>query len=80
MCHLASNLENSTLADIKLLNKVISHLKQSNISLTSQYLGEISKLKLVIYADAAHGNLANERTSQEGYLIQPRRLFNFFSC
>ena len=32
------------------------------------YLGEISKLKLVIYADAAHENLANG-TSQEGYLI-----------
>ena len=60
MCYLASNLENSILADIKHLNKVISYLKQSNISFTFQYLGEISKLKLVIYADAAHGNLVKE--------------------
>ena len=67
-CHLASNLKNSTLADTKHLNKVISHLKQSNISLTFWYLGEISKLKLVIYADVAHGNLANGAT-QEDYLI-----------
>ena len=28
VCHLASNLKNSALADIKHLNKVISHLKQ----------------------------------------------------
>ena len=68
VCHLASNLKNSTLADIKHLNKVISHLKQSNISLTFQYLGETSKLKLVIYADAAHGILENG-VSQKGYLI-----------
>ena len=27
VCHLASNLKNSTLADIKHLNKVVSHLK-----------------------------------------------------
>ena len=46
VCHLASNLKYSTLADIKHLNKVISHVKQSNSSLTFQYLGEISKLKL----------------------------------
>ena len=59
MCHLASHLENSTLVDIKNLNKVESHLKQSNISLTFQYFGKISKSKLVIYADAGHGNLAN---------------------
>ena len=38
VCHLVSNLKNSTLADIKHLNKVISHLKQSNISLRFQYL------------------------------------------
>ena len=36
VCHLASNLKNSALADIKHLNKVISHLKQSNISLKFQ--------------------------------------------
>ena len=68
MCHLASNVKDSILADIKHLNKVISHLKQSNISLTFQYLGEISKLKLVIYVNAAQGNLANG-ASQKGYLI-----------
>ena len=68
VCHLASNLKNSTLDDIKHLNKVISHLKQSNVSLTFQNLGEVSDLKLVIYADAAHRNLVND-ASQEGYLI-----------
>ena len=68
VCHLVSNLKNSTSANIKHLNKVISHLKQSKISSTFQYLGEISKLKLVIYADAAHGNLGND-ANQEGYLI-----------
>ena len=69
-CHLASNLKNSTLADMKHLKKVISHLRQSNISLAFQHLGKISKLKLVFYADAAHGNLANG-ASQEGYLMFP---------
>ena len=68
MCHLVSNLKNSTSANIKHLNKVISHLKQSKISSTFQYLGEISKLKLVIYADAAPGNLGND-ANQEGYSI-----------
>ena len=68
VCHLASNLKNSTLDDIKHLNKVISHLKQSIVSLTFQNLGEVSNLKLVIYADAAHGNLVNG-ASQEGYLV-----------
>ena len=67
VCHLASNLKKSILADIKHLKKVLSHLK-SNISLTFQYLGEILKLKLVIYSDAAHQNLANGAI-QEGYLI-----------
>ena len=65
MFHLASVLKNSTLADIKHLNKVISRLEQSNIPLTFQYLGEILKLKLV---DPAHANLGNG-TSQAGYLI-----------
>ena len=68
MFHLASVLKNSTLADIKHLNKVISRLEQSNIPLTFQYLGEILKLKLVIYADPAHVNLGNG-TSQAVYLI-----------
>ena len=68
VCHLVSNLKNSTLDDIKHLNKVISHLKQSNVSVTFQNLGEVSNLKLVIYADAAYGNLVNG-ASQEGYLI-----------
>ena len=58
--HLAANhLKNSTLADVEHLNNATSHLKQSTVSLIFQDLGEISKLKLAIYADAAHGNLAN---------------------
>ena len=65
MCHLAPNLKNSTLVEIKHLNKVISHRKQSYISLTFQQIGEMPKLKLVIYADAGHRNLANG-ASQEG--------------
>ena len=68
VCHLSSNLKNSTLVDIKHLSKVISHLKQSNISLTFQYIGEIVKLKLVLYADPANGNLANG-ASHGCYLI-----------
>ena len=40
VCHPAINLQNSTSADIKHFNKVISHIKQPNISLTFQYLGE----------------------------------------
>ena len=66
VCHLASNLKKSILADIKHLKKVLSHLK-SNISLTFQYLGEILKLKWVIYSGAAHENLANGAI--QGYLI-----------
>ena len=68
VCHLTSNLKISTLRDIKHLNKVISNLKKSNLSLTFEYLGEMWKLELVIYADAAHVNLANG-TNQEDYLI-----------
>ena len=52
---------------------MISHLKESTFSLTCQYLGEISKLKLVVYADVAHGNAAYADAAngarQEGYLI-----------
>ena len=40
VCHLTSNLKISTLGDLKHLNKVISHLKKSNLSLTFEYLGK----------------------------------------
>ena len=47
VCHLASNLKNSTLAGIKHLNKVISHLKQSNISLTQILVYVTSNILIV---------------------------------
>ena len=68
MCQLATNLKNATISDVKYFNKIICHLKQSNNPLKFQYLGDISKLRFIIYADAAHGNLVNG-ASQEGYLI-----------
>lgn len=73
VCHVAPNLKNSTLAHIKHLNSHISSKRIKIFSLTCQYLGEISKLKLVVYADVAHGNAAYADAAngvrQEGYLI-----------
>ena len=68
VCQLATNLKNATISDVKYFNKIICHLKQSNNPLKFQHLGDISKLRFIIYADAAHGNLVNS-ASQEGYLI-----------
>ena len=68
VCQLATNLKNATISDVKYFNKIICHLKQSNNPLKFQYLGDISKLRFIIYADAAHRNLVNG-ASQEGYLI-----------
>ena len=65
---LMPNLKNATISDVKYFNKIICHLKQSNNTLKFQHLGDISKLKFIIYADAAHGNLVNG-VSQEGYLF-----------
>ena len=68
VCQLATNLKNATISDVKYFNKIVCHLKQSNNPLKFQHLGDISKLRFIIYADAAHGNLVNG-ASQEGYLI-----------
>ena len=68
MCQLATNLKNATISDVKYFNKIICHLKQSNNPLKFLHLGDISKLRFIIYADAAHGNLVNG-ACQEGFLI-----------
>ena len=59
VCQLATNLKNATIPDVKYFNKIICHLKQSNNPLKFQHLGDISKFRFIIYADAAHGNLVN---------------------
>ena len=68
VCQLGTNFKNSGEKEIKYANKVLTHLKQDSVQIKYKYLGKNDDLKLVIYADASHGNLC-DGGSQSGYLI-----------
>ena len=68
VCQLGTSFKNSGEQDIKYINKVLTYLKQDSVQIKYKQLGKDDNLKLIIYADASHGNLS-DGGSQLGYLI-----------
>ena len=68
VCQLGTNFKSSGENDIKYANKVIAHLKQDPVCIKYKHLGKEEELKIIIFADASHGNLP-DGGSQLGYLI-----------
>ena len=56
VCQLGTNFKSSGEQDVKYSNKVITHLKQDPAQMIYKQLGKDENLKLVVYADASHGN------------------------
>ena len=67
-CALTTKIKTWTIQDILQVNKIIGRAKSSKIKLKFQHLGENHDLKLMVFSDAAMGNLA-DGGSQGGYLI-----------
>ena len=63
---LASSLNNATVSEIKLCNKIISKIKNNKITL--KYKKLVNNLKLFVYTDASFGNL-KDGGSQGAYLV-----------
>ena len=63
---LASSLNNATVSEIKLCNKIISKIKNNKITL--KYKKLVNNLKLFVYNDASFGNL-KDGDSQGAYLV-----------
>ena len=68
VCALATSIKNCTMRDLLQVNKVIARAKSSKLSLTFQHLGENEKIHLMVFSDAAMGNLP-DGGSQGGYII-----------
>ena len=66
---LAGRLHNSTINEIKRLNKIIKRTKLENVELKFQNLG--TDLEITLYSDASFGNL-HDGGSQGGYFIALR--------
>ena len=67
VCQLSTNIKNSDKTSLKTI-KIFANIKQNHCCLRYQKLGNESDLHIVIYSDAAHGNLPNGG-SQGGYVI-----------
>ena len=63
---LASSLNNATVSEIKLCNKLISKIKNNKITL--KYKKLVNNLELFVYTDASLGNL-KDGGSQGAYLV-----------
>ena len=59
MCQLSTNIKNSDKTSLKTINKIFANIKQNHCCVRYQKLGNESHLHIVIYSDAAHGNLPN---------------------
>ena len=68
VCQLSNSLKDAESKDIMYANKIIKYLQQTDVKLMYHQLGDDKHLKLIVYVDAAHGNL-RDGGSQEGYLI-----------
>ena len=65
---LATNIKNSDETSMKIVNKLFTNMKQNECKLIYKKLGNDNDLRIVVYSDAAHGNLSNGG-SQGGYII-----------
>ncbi|XP_077974967.1 uncharacterized protein LOC144430759 [Styela clava] len=68
VCQLASNLKDGKKKDLLYINKIIRRLKNQQLSLKYKNLGNDELLKIVVFADAAYGNL-RDGGSQGGNLV-----------
>ena len=68
VCQMATNIKNSDRSCMKNINKLFSNMKQNECKLIYQKLGNDNDLRIIVYSDAAHGNLPNG-SSQGGYVI-----------
>lgn len=68
VCHVAVNIKSCTVNDLLQINKIILKAKSSKLSLTFQCLSLHEGLSLLIFSDAAFGNLP-DGGSQGGYVI-----------
>ena len=67
ICQLETNFKNSGEHDVNYPSKVITRLKHDPAQIIYKQLGKDENLKLVMYANASHGNLP-DGGSQLGYL------------
>ena len=65
---LATNVKNSDELSMKNVNKLFSKMKLNKCKLIYQKLGNDNDLRIIVYSDAAHGNLPNGG-SQVGHVI-----------
>ncbi|XP_078490921.1 uncharacterized protein LOC144747058 [Ciona intestinalis] len=68
VCVLATNFNKATVKDIVHCNKVIRKLHNEDLKIKFMSLGDVEKLKLVVYSDAAFANL-HDGGSQGAFLI-----------
>ena len=68
VCQLGTNFKNCDGQDTKYANKITTHIEPDPVQITYQHLGNDDNLKILIFADASHGNLV-DAGSQLGYLI-----------
>ena len=57
VCQLSTNIKNPDKTSLKTINKIFANIKQNHRCVRYQKLGNESDLHIVIYSDAAHGNL-----------------------
>ena len=62
-CQLLNKLKNGNIEDMVHANKIIRSLIAQDVCLSYENLGDDSSPKLVVYADAAHGNLPGSTVS-----------------
>ena len=66
---LSNRIKNAKVKDITLVNKVIRKLKLHECKFLFSDLGDLTKLKLVLYNDAAYANLPDGVSSTGGRIL-----------
>ena len=66
---LGNRIKNAKVEDITLANKVVRKLKLHGCKLLFLDLGDLTKLKLVLYNDAAYANLPDGVSSTDGRIL-----------
>ena len=67
-CWIMSKINNATIAEVKLANKILRQMKNKNVELTFPNLGNLDEVKFIVYHDASFGNLSGGG-SEGGYFI-----------
>ncbi len=59
VCQLSVNFCKATLVDVKKANKCVKRVKMEEVRMCFPDIGDLSKAKLIVYADASFNNLGN---------------------